>query len=153
MTEIARINQLTAITAWARARRDIRGLAVVGSWARGAEQPDSDIDLILLAHDPLSFRRDRNWPDEIEWDAAHLVRWHDADYGAAWSRHVHLQPPCEIEFTFCAPSWAAVDPVDAGTVNVMLGGCRVLFDRERLLERLMAAVTSRTGIDSWSRHR
>ena len=61
-----------------------------------------------------------------------------ADYGIVWSRHIQLAPPCEIEFTFCAPSWAATDPVDAGTVNVVSQGCRVLLDKAALFEKLLA---------------
>jgi hypothetical protein len=43
----------------------LRGLAVIGSYARGARE-DSDIDLILLVDDPLKFCA-TNWPNEIGW--------------------------------------------------------------------------------------
>jgi uncharacterized protein len=138
-TEIAQLDPILApIATWARSRSDILGLALAGSWARGAARAGSDIDLILLVSESRTFRRNDLWPAEIHWAERHVAGWHDADYGMVWSRHIQLEPPCEIEFTFCAPSWAATDPVDAGTVNVVSQGCRVLLDKAALFEKLLA---------------
>ena len=138
-TEIAQLDPILApITTWARSRSDILGLALAGSWARGAARAGSDIDLILLASEPRTFRRDDLWPAEIQWAERRVAGWHDSDYGVVWSRDIQLAPPCEIEFTFCAPSWAATDPVDPGTANVVSQGCRVLLDKAALFEKLLA---------------
>lgn len=48
---------LAAVTEWAKVR-SFRGLALVGSYARGQARPDSDIDLVLLTDDPDVFRVD-----------------------------------------------------------------------------------------------
>jgi uncharacterized protein len=142
MVEIARVEQiLERITAWALARPDILGLAVVGSWARGTARPGSDIDLMLLAAEPQALRADDLWLAEIGWGEARVAAWRDEEYGAAWSRRVELHPPCEIEFTFGKPSWAAADPPDFGTAEVVAKGCRVLLDKARLLQNLLAAVS------------
>jgi len=136
------IDQILApITAWARSRADILGLALVGSWARGAARLDSDVDLVLLVSKPQAFRRNEDWLAEINWADAHVAHWHDVDYGSVWSRHIELQPHCVIEFTFCHPSWAAANPIDAGTANVLSGGCRVLVDKAKLLARLLTAAS------------
>jgi len=45
-----------AVADWARGQTDIRGLAIIGSHARGEARPDSDIDLTPLALDPEAFR-------------------------------------------------------------------------------------------------
>ena len=141
MGDAAPLDEIVApIVSWARRRPDIRGLALAGSWARGAARPDSDIDLILLVDEPETFRR-QGWLDGITWHEGHVTQWHDADYGVAWSRHLQLGDSREIEFTFCRPSWADIDPVDAGTVEVVLGGCRVLLDKSGLLEKLLSAVS------------
>jgi Nucleotidyltransferase domain len=138
MAGIAQLEQiLSPVAAWARSRSDILGLAVVGSWARGTARPGSDIDLILLAPEAQAFRYDESWLAEIGWRDWRIAGWHDADYGAVWSRHVRLEPPCEIEFSFCLPTWAATDPPDPGTIRVVAGGCRILFDKARLLEKLL----------------
>jgi uncharacterized protein len=128
------------IASWASRRPDILGLALVGSWARGTARRDSDVDLSLLVNEPETFRRE-DWLDEIRWHEGHVVHWHDADYGAAWSRHLQQSAFGEIEFTFCHPSWADTDPVDAGTAEVVSGGCRVLLDKSGLFEKLLSVVS------------
>jgi len=130
---------LAPITTWARSRPDILALALVGSWARGMAREDSDIDLIVLAERPHEFRG-TTWLNEIQWTG--LAGWRDAEYGAAWSRHIGVLPRGEIELTFCAPAWAAVDPIDAGTLRVVSGGCRIVLDKSGLFERLLAAVSA-----------
>jgi uncharacterized protein len=142
MVKSARIEQvLSSIAGWARSRSDILALALVGSRARGAARQDSDIDLIVLAAEPQMFRCNGHWLAEIAWINAHVASWHDADYGSAWSRHVALNTDNEIEFTFCKPSWAATDPIDAGTAGVLSGGCCVLVDKTKLLENLLTAAS------------
>jgi hypothetical protein len=138
----AQLEQILApISAWARSRSDIHGLALVGSWARGAARSDSDIDLMLLVSEPQKFRSDDHWLTEIDWAGGRVAGWHDADYGSAWSRHVALEPHGEIEFTFCTPSWAATDPIDTGTANVVSGGGRILVDKTKLFDNLLTAAS------------
>src|SRR3712207_1409851 len=61
----ARIEEVLGRTvAWARQQPDIRGLALVGSWARGGARADSDVDLVVLTS-----RRDR-YLEEDGWTAA-----------------------------------------------------------------------------------
>jgi len=142
MADGAQLEQILApISAWARARSDIHGLALVGSWARGSARRNSDIDLMLLAPEPQTFRCDEHWLSEIGWASGRIADWHDAEYGSAWSRHVALEPHSEIEFTFCTPSWAATDPIDVGTANVVSGGCRILVDKVQLFGNLLTAVS------------
>jgi len=96
---------------------------------------------MLLVSEPRTFRSDQHWLTEIDWAGGRVAGWHDAAYGSAWSRHVALEPRCEIEFTFCTPSWAATDPIDTGTANVVSGGCRVLVDKMQLFGNLLTAVS------------
>lgn len=128
------------MTAWAAARDDLRALALVGSQARGTAGPDSDIDLILLAVDPAAYRADTAWLHDIAWPGGPLNGWHDADYGAVWSRHVTLESGHEVELSFAMPGWAATDPVDPGTRRVVGGGLTIFLDRDGALARLAAAV-------------
>jgi len=142
MADIAQLDHILApVVAWARSRSDILGLAVTGSWARGTARQDSDIDLIVLVSGPQAFRYDETWLAEIPWHQGRIVGWHDADYGTVWSRHVRMEPPCEVEFTFCGQAWAATDPVDPGTASVVANGLRVLLDKARLFENLLAATS------------
>jgi len=130
---------LDAVAKWAASRNDILGIALIGSWARGAATAASDVDLIILAAQPDVFR-DANWPNEIPWTAqTHAVGCHDVKYGAVWSRHVQLSNACEIEFSFAERSWAATDPVDRSTLAIIRAGFRILVDKEARLAGLQAA--------------
>lgn len=135
------ILRLTA--SWAATQPGILGLALVGSWARGAARPDSDIDLVILTEDPERYRLDRSWLLDIDWALVGLpvIGWRDADYGALWSRHITLADAVEVEFGFSLPAWASTSPIDAGTRRVATDGLRILYDPQHLFATLMAALT------------
>ncbi|MFJ6663069.1 nucleotidyltransferase domain-containing protein [Streptomyces sp. NPDC091383] len=44
-------------------REDVVGLLLVGSCARGAERPDSDVDVVLLTAGPAPYLTDAAEPD------------------------------------------------------------------------------------------
>ncbi|HEU5369760.1 MAG TPA: nucleotidyltransferase domain-containing protein, partial [Ktedonobacterales bacterium] len=74
---------LTLFARWAALREEIVALALVGSYARGAARPDSDVDLVVLTTDPDSFRQQTDWVQAIPWSQLQLqvVRWQDEEYG------------------------------------------------------------------------
>ena len=131
---------LEVVTDWAASRSDIVGVALVGSWARDAANPDSDIDLILLTPNPDAYRVSSAWLTEIDWPKLSLSvqSYRDAKYGVVWSRHVELSDGVRVEFSFGFPSWAATCPCDAGTHSVVSRGCRVLFDPAGLLQSVVS---------------
>jgi uncharacterized protein len=135
---------LEEVAQWAARRTDIAAAALVGSWARGTARVDSDIDLMILTDSLMLFRQDEGWIDEIQLADmdAHIASWEDQDYGVVWSRHVCLDDKTKIEFSFGSPSWAAVEPVDAGTFRVISDGCRILYDPTGLLRELIDTVKS-----------
>jgi hypothetical protein len=130
---------LAAVLAWATCKPDIMGVALVGSYAQKTAHSDSDIDLVVLTPEPDAFRSSQTWPHEVDWSLvpSSVKEWQDAQYGAAWSRHVLLTAGSAVEFCFVEPSWVAVEPIDPGTRDVIAGGCRVLLDREHYFERLI----------------
>jgi len=130
---------LRQVTRWAAGRDDVAAVALVGSWARDAAKPDSDIDLILLTPAPAAFRPPA-WLAEIEWPSR-PVRWQDEEYGIVWSRRIWLADGMEIEFGFGPLSWAQTNPLDAGTEQVIRDGCRILFDPQGILTRLVAFIS------------
>lgn len=131
-----------AVRGWARGRADIVAVALVGSHARAAARPDSDVDFVVLAVAPETYRVDTTWPTQIAWPTGAAVRpaWADVVYGALWARHLTLADDTRVEVGFAAPSWARPAPVDAGTLSVVRGGCEVLWDPENRLAALMRAV-------------
>jgi predicted nucleotidyltransferase len=132
-----------AVLAWAKVRPDVRGVALVGSHARGTARAGSDIDVVVLVTAPAAFRGDSAWVDAIEWSAAggRVGPWGDEDYGVVWSRRVRLASGAEVEISFAPLAWAETAPVDIGTRRVVSDGCRVLYDPDGALGRLCTAVT------------
>jgi uncharacterized protein len=128
---------IRAVPGWVRSQPDIRAVALVGSHVRGTARPDSDIDVVLLVKDPEGFRADATWVSKIDWQSIGTdpQTWADEDYGAAWSRRVWLDRG-EVELTFANLSWTDVSPLDAGTRQVIVDGCRILHDPDGLLARL-----------------
>jgi hypothetical protein len=133
---------LQAILPWATSQQDIRGLALVGSHARGAARQDSDIDLVLLVAAPETFRSDISWIEIIDWPAigARVATWRDEDYGAVWSRRLWLDPALEVEMSFAPLTWANIAPLDPGTRRVISNGYVILYDPDEAFHRLCSAV-------------
>jgi len=131
---------LEAVTAWASARNDILGLALVGSHARNAAKTDSDVDFVLITPDPNGFRESFVWLNDIDWLrlGVSVASSRDVGYGAIWSRHVQLSNGLSVELSLANPSWAATSPCDPGTRAVLSRGCRVLFDPQQLLQNVVS---------------
>jgi hypothetical protein len=126
---------------WAKTRDDIRAVALVGSHARGTAHEGSDIDLVLLVDAPAAFRAETAWIDAIGWASdADDLEWCDEDYGAVWSRRIRLGSGPEVEISFAPLAWAAIAPLDAGTRQVVLEGCSILYDPDTRLEHLVETV-------------
>ena len=141
MTENDVHNLIAAIKSWASGRPDVRALAVAGSWARGTARADSDLDLLILANEPACYRTDQSWLRELKLPSPYRVVFNRvADYGAAWSCHVLLEPHAKLELTFCEVSWASTSPIDEGTRRVVTDGLRVICDTDGHLSRLISAI-------------
>ena len=137
------IEQLvSALRSWSAADARIRGLALVGSWARGSAAPESDVDVVCLVAEPDRFRRDPSWMSAIEWSVAGLERghWSDADYGKACSRHLKFDGGAEVEMSFVPEIWASVEPIEPATRRVAGDGMRILHDPDGLLQRLVTVL-------------
>ncbi len=121
---------LDAFVGWAAAQADAQGIALVGSYARGAARDDSDIDLVLLTDQP------RNYLDDLTWiERFGAVKKHQTEeYGKLTSVRVWYQNGQEVEYGITTPDWAAT-PLDEGTRCVLSDGMLVLFERGTLLSR------------------
>jgi hypothetical protein len=116
--------------AWARARSDVRALGMVGSWARGAERMDSDVDLVVVADDVQPYVRGEEWIRAF--GGGSVIR--TQEWGPLLTeRRLLRESGLEVEVGLVTRAWADTDPVDGDTRLVVLDGMRVLYDPEGIL--------------------
>jgi uncharacterized protein len=132
---------IVEISRWVASEPTLRGMALVGSYARGTARIDSDVDLILLTA-KVEQGGSTEWLGEVDWqslgvspEASRFVR-----YGVMSSHHVRLDNGLEVEFGFAPVTWASERPVDEGTRRVVSDGCRVVYDPDGLLADVCAEV-------------
>ena len=127
----------------AESEENILALGLCGSWARGTPNPDSDIDLSIIAKNKELFRKS-NWMQLIGFEriGEQMRNYEDKTYGLVWSRHVYLQSKIEIEFSFADLSWANTDKLDEGTAKVVSDGYQIIYDPNKILKNLVEYVNS-----------
>jgi uncharacterized protein len=128
---------IAAVVAWSESRADIVGVALVGSHARNAARPDSDIDLMLLTDAAFIYRESTNWLTELR---IPIAKWRDAGYGAVWSRHITTESGNKLELSFGNVSWGNTSPIDSGTLQVVSNGVKILRDQGGVLKQLLNKV-------------
>lgn len=131
--EFADLVRLT--THWAHTRPDVRAVAVVGSWARGEQRLDSDVDLVIVVNDVDPFLHDDSWIAPLGGTA--MVR--TQQWGLSHERRFTLPSGLEVEAGFVIDEWTRTHPVDAGTRRAVTDGMRILYDPHRILAALQAA--------------
>lgn len=132
---------LDRLTRWATARGDIVGLLLVGSYARGAARPASDVDVVLLTTDPAPYvtgawtSGDAGVDRAGELGLGRPVR--TRAWGPVTERRFALARGPEVEFGIGTPQWARTDPVDPGTRRVVADGALPLYDPLGVLAELV----------------
>ena len=125
---IQAIDFLEDFMRWSKKRRDIRALALVGSYARETAKETSDIDLVIITEKPEAYLTDTEWVRIFGRAIAQKVE----DYGKLTSLRVWYESGLEVEYGFTTREWAKI-PLDKGTRKVIDDGMRVLFEKEVLL--------------------
>jgi len=110
--------------AWATARPDILGVALVGSHARQAAKSDSDVDLVIVCQSPSTYLESEAWIRAF----GAPRRTAREDWGRVTSVRVWYGDGLEVEFGIADRDWAS-KPLDPGTRQTIDDGCVILFDR------------------------
>jgi hypothetical protein len=124
---------LDLLPGWAQQRRDVRAVALVGSWARQAPRPESDVDVLLLTKEPSLYTEQEDWIEQLGGVAPVTTR----AWGVITERRFRLPGGREVEIGVGSPSGAAVTPVDEGTRRVATDGLLALYDPDGLLKELL----------------
>jgi uncharacterized protein len=129
--ETKRANEfLEQFTGWARNRPDILAVALVGSHARSAARPDSDVDLVVITSHPEQYLADLSWTTIF----GEVERQEIEDYTKLVSVRVWYLDDLEVEYGITDEDWAAT-PLDEGTRQVIADGMVVLFEQGKILSR------------------
>lgn len=115
---------ISTLRQWAQEETSIESVILVGSWARGNNRPDSDLDLCVLTAHRNRLLEENRFPSRFG-----AVRSRQTEhYGACTSVRVWYEEGTEIEFGLVEPGWIAL-PLDEGTRQVLSDGYCVLYDR------------------------
>ena len=128
-----------AVVAWAAAHNAIRAIALVGSRARGAATPNSDIDLVLLVIDTEpSVPTSLGWMPSTGnmWACGHPLGETPNTVISGRAMSVLMM---DWKWSLASPplSWTNCAPLNSGTKHVVSDGCRVLYDPDGRLAALM----------------
>lgn len=132
------------ITRWGMLRSDIRSLTVVGSRARVDRPADqwSDLDLLLVTTDPQPYLVSGDWLDDIA--PVRLTFLEATAVGNLVERRVLFDGAHDVDLTFVPTNLIqqmlhADVPDDVATV--FRRGTRVMFDKDTLMQRVLASVS------------
>jgi uncharacterized protein len=128
------------VTTWALRQPGILAVALVGSHARRAARPDSDVDLVMLTTRPEDWILNPDWT--AAFGAIKLVQ--QEDWGRVTCLRVFYQNGLEVEFGITTAEWAAL-PLDSGTAGVIANGMQILVDRGGLLARITGSGSGFAG--------
>jgi len=113
---------------WSKKRKDIRAVALVGSYARETATEVSDVDLVILTERPNEYITDTEWIKVF----GRAITKEVEKYGKLTSIRVWYESGLEVEYGFTSRDWAT-PPLDKGTKQVIDSGMRVLFEKEEIL--------------------
>ena len=121
---------LSEVSLWVKENPEVVGLALVGSYARGAARPNSDVDLSLLCENANVLIDNQDWTARFGEIHKTLIE----HYGPITSLRVFYKSGLEVEFSIADTSWARV-PLDSGTRQVILDGLQILYDPKGILKK------------------
>ena len=109
----------------------IESIVVVGSYARGTNKENSDLDLVILT----SNKPDMAANQDFVQDFGEVYKQQTEYYGACTSIRVWYKDGKEVEFGIVDPTWVS-KPLDAGTHKVLSDGYKIVIDKKRYFENL-----------------
>ena len=113
---------------WSRRRKEIRAVALAGSYAREEMDIGTDVDLVIIAEKPEEYLSDKSWTKVFGVPITMSVE----DHGKLKSLRVWYESGLEVEYGFTTRDWIKF-PLAENTKHIIQDGLRVLFEKEKLL--------------------
>lgn len=131
-----------SISLWSGSQPDIKGIAIVGSWARRDARMDSHLDLLVLTPDTGNYVLSDSWICHALPTPGVIVG--AQTLGSLTELEVRLPSGLIIDFGFVPPSWASINPLNPTMARLVAEGCIPLVDPESAIERFLESVS--TGV-------
>lgn len=135
-------NFLEKVRKWADLQNDIKAILLVGSYARGQADNDSDIDLILLTNEPDKYLNDQSFLSAF----GNVSKIKKEFWGRVTSLRIWYKDSFKVELGISTPDWIYEEPLDTGTLRTITDGAKVVIDRMGNLEELIVAASNRKAI-------
>ncbi len=116
---------LDSVKKWGEKEEQIRAIILVGSYARGSQKEDSDVDLVIISTNRRLF-----WESNFVDGFGRVTKFQKEDWGRVTSLRVWYDNNClEVEFGITTPVWLE-KPLDEGTRRTLSDGFKVLLDKD-----------------------
>lgn len=109
----------------------IESVIIVGSYHRGTDKKNSDLDLIIITSDKARMVANQKFIEVF----GDIEKKQTEYYGRCTSIRVWYKNGLEVEFGIVEPSWIE-KPLDAGTYKVLNSGYRIVVDKKHYFENL-----------------
>lgn len=109
----------------------IESVLIVGSYARGTNKENSDIDIIIITSNKSEMVTDQLFTQAF----GEVYKQQTEYYGACTSIRVWYGDGKEVEFGIVEPSWISI-PLDSGTIKVLSDGYKLIVDKQKYFEKL-----------------
>ncbi len=116
------------LKSYAKKKESVECVLLVGSYARGTNREDSDIDVVLITSEKAALLEDPGFINAF----GHVVKQQTEYYSACTSIRVWYEDGKEVEFGIVEQSWIA-KLLDAGTARVLNDGYRLILDKKGFL--------------------
>ena len=116
---------------YARNNSRIESIIAVGSYARGTNKDNSDLDIVIITSDKPGMIANQDFTQNF----GEVYKQQTEYYGACTSIRVWYKDGKEVEFGIVDPSWISI-PLDTGTYKVLSDGYKIIIDKKRYFEYL-----------------
>jgi predicted nucleotidyltransferase len=110
---------------WSENQNHIKGVAIVGSFARGDFNSKSDVDLVIIStNKDLTLRIIR-----ADFNYCGVLSYSLEEWGILTSLRVFYENGLEVEYGVVTDQWVS-EPIDQGTKNVIKNGFKIVTEKE-----------------------
>jgi hypothetical protein len=113
-------------------------ILLVGSYARGRQRPDSDVDIVVISEEKPALLANLDWVAGLIASDGSPIDGSLEYYGEVTAIRA-FQGGVEYEIGVASPRWLSL-PLDAGTERTLRDGYAALFERDGALGGVRAII-------------